>query len=252
MTEDFSFDKYNSQDLAPEDSPQEALIKNTTNDNPALSEEKNKKKINFLDLPEDDLEKNKKEEKAMFDKYTQEEPVSIPFDGDNSNSYLSLVLSPNLRELELMIRGLEHVKRFNPLTNRDEVILRKINDHPLNERGINEIMNNLKIYSSAEIKLGRKRLRDYYLSIQQVGRSTIRLIYKNLKNFGMDTQVKQRSAKVFCLAIIEIMDASFSRSIEGKENDLSRATEFKIEGNIDSLNNPAKMFNKEQRGQMKN
>ena len=68
----------------------------------------------------------------------------------------------------------------------------------------------------------------------------------------MDTQVKQRSAKIFCLAMIEIMDASFSRSIEGKENDLSRATEFKIEGNIDTLNDPAKMFNKTQKEQMKN
>jgi len=188
----------------------------------------------------------------MIEKYSKEEPVSIPFEGGNTNSYLSLVLSPNLRELELMIRGLEYVKRFNPLTGRDEVILRKIKDHPLNEKGINEIMSQLKVYSSAEIKLGRKRLRDYYLSIQQVGKTITRLIYKNLKNFGMDTQVKQRSAKIFCLAIIEIMDASFSRSIEGKENDLSRATEFRIEGNIDTLNDPAKMFNKTQKEQMKN
>jgi len=253
MPEDFSFDKYNSQDLIPEDLPQEELIKNTTNENPALTEETNKKKINFLKIPEEDLaEQEKEEQKAMLEKYTKEEPVSIPFEGDNSNSYLSLVLAPNLRELELMIRGLEYVKRFNPVTNRDEVILRKIKDHPLNEKGINEIMSQLKVYSSAEIKLGRKRLRDYYLSIQQVGKTITRLVYKNLKNFGMDTQVKQRSAKNFCLAIIEIMDASFSRSIEGKENDLSRATEFKIEGNIDTLNDPARMFNKEQRGQMKN
>lgn len=252
MVEEFSFEKYNTSSLTPQEQIQAELIKNTSNTNPALKEEKDKKKkINFLELPKEDKEEEKRQ-RDYIDKYTREEPISIPSEGTGNNSYLSLVLSPNLRELELMIRGLEYVKRFNPLSQRDEIILRKIPEHPLNERGINEIMSVLKVYSSAEIKLGRKRLRDYYLSIQQVGKTVTRLIYKNLKNFGMDTQVKQRHAKTFTLAIIEIMDASFSRSIEGKENDLSRATEFRIEGNIDSLNDPAKMFNRERKEQIKN
>jgi hypothetical protein len=253
MTEEFSFEKYNSNALK-KDEPGAELIKNITPGNPALSVEKDKKKINFLDIPNDKkTAEEEQRQRDMIEKYTREEPVTIPFEGVSSNSYLSLVLSPNLRELELMIRGLEYVKRFNPITQREEIILRKIEGHPLNEKGINEIMSTLKVYSSAEIKLGRKRLRDYYLSIQQVGKTVTRLVYKNLKNFGMDTQVKQRSAKIFCLAMIEIMDASFSRSIEGKENDLSRATEFKIEGSIDSLNDPAtKFFNKTQKEQLKN
>jgi hypothetical protein len=192
------------------------------------------------------------EQRLMINKFTRDESVAIPLEQSNTNSYLSLVLSPNLRELELMIRGLEYVKRFNPLTGKDEVILRKIAGHPLNEYGINKIMQELKVFSSPEIKLGRKRTRDYYNSVQHVCHSIVRLIYKNLKNFGMDTQVKQRNAKSFCNAIIEIVDASFSRSIEGKENDLSRATEFKIEGSIDTLNDPAKMFNKNQKENMKN
>lgn len=251
MTEEFSFDKYNTGDLKS-DVVEENLIKNTTQTNPVVLKPEEKKKINFMPLPTTPSKEETQEYKQMIDKYTKEEPVTLPFEGSNTSSYLSLVLSPNLRELELMIRGLEYVKRFNPLLGREEVILRKIEGHPLNEKGINEIMSTLKVYSSAEIKLGRKRLRDYYLSIQQVGKTITRLMYKNLKNFGMDTQVKQRSAKIFCLAIIEIMDASFSRSIEGKENDLSRATEFRIEGNIDTLNDPAKMFNRQQKEQIKN
>lgn len=251
---DFSFDNYNTESLTEEKRRQVEFLKNTTPINPVLSKEDDKNKnIKFLPIPDmEERKKQEEEQRKLVDKYSKEEPVSVPFEGNNSNSYLSLVLSPNLRELELMIRGLEYVKRFNPLTQRDEIILRKIPDHPLNEKGINEIMSQLKVYSSSEIKLGRKRLRDYYLSIQQVAKTIVRLIYKNLKNFGMDTQTKQRNAKTFCLAIIEIMDASFSRSIEGKENDLSRATEFRIEGNIDTLNDPAKMFNKNQKEQMRN
>jgi len=249
---EFSFDQYNIDALKQKEKEAE-LIKNTTVTNPALSKEPVKKQINFIPLPESKkTEAEEQRQRDIIEKYSKEEPVTVPFEGAISNSYLSLVLSPNLRELELMIRGLEYVKRFNPLTAREEIILRKIEGHPLNEKGINEIMSTLKVYSSAEIKLGRKRLRDYYLSIQQVGKTVTRLVYKNLKNFGMDTQVKQRSAKIFCLAMIEIMDASFSRSIEGKENDLSRATEFKIEGNIDTLNDPAKLFNKSQKDQIKN
>ena len=249
--EEFSFEKYNTEALKKEKVEGE-LIKNITPTNPAVSLEVEKKKINFLPLPTDVSPVEEQRQRELVEKYMKEEPVTVPFEGSNSNSYLSLVLSPNLRELELMIRGLEYVKRYNPLSQREEIILRKIEGHPLNERGINEIMATLKVYSSAEIKLGRKRLRDYYLSVQQVGKTVTRLVYKNLKNFGMDTQTKQRSAKIFCLAMIEILDASFSRSIEGKENDLSRATEFKIEGNIDTLNDPAKMFNKPQKEQMKN
>jgi hypothetical protein len=215
---------------------------------------KPKKGDSFQEIPKgtDEL-LNTRNQQAIIDKFTKDEPVAIPFEGSLSNSYLGLVLSPNLRELELMIRGLEYIKRFNPLINRDEVILRKIEGHPLNEYGINQIMQELKVYSSPEIKLGRKRMRDYYNSVNHVCKSIVRLVYKNLKNFGMDTQVKQRNAKIFCDAIIEIVDASFSRSIEGKENDLSRASSFEITGSIDTLNDPAgKLFNKEKKESLKN
>jgi len=225
--------------------------------NPALTKEEeksNKKIINFQSLPEGSKELLEQEEKKkIIDKFTREESIPVPYEiGGNISSYLSLVLSPNLRELEMMIRGLEYVKRFNPIINKEEIILRKIEGHPLNEYGINRIMSELKVYCSPEIKLGRKRIRDYYNSVQHICYSITRLIYKNLKNFGMDTQVKQRNAKSFCNAIIEMVDASFSRSIEGKENDLSRATEFKVEGSIDALSDPAKMFNRGQKEALKN
>jgi len=220
--------------------------------NPALTIEKEtKRSINFQEMPVNADQILNEEQKHIIEKFSREESVPIPYEANMSNSYLTLVLSPNLRELELMIRGLEYVKRFNPITGREEVILRKIDGHPLNEYGINRIMSELKVYCSPEIKLGRKRTRDYYNSVQHVCRSIVRLIYKNLKNFGMDSQVKQRNAKSFCNAIIEMVDASFSRSIEGKENDLSRATEFKVESNIDGLNDPAKLFNRSQKDALK-
>jgi hypothetical protein len=209
-----------------------------------------KKTINFQELPKGSTDILSEKE---IEEYSKEEQIGLPYDDQqNSTSYLSLVLSPNLRDLEMMIRGLEYVKRYNRLTKKEEIILRRIKDHPLNEYGINKIMSELKVYCSPEIKLGRKREKDYYNSVNHVCYSIVRLIYKNLKSFGMNSQEKQRNAKTFCNAIIEMIDASFSRSIQGKENDLSRATSFEIQGSIDSLQDPARFFNKKQKEEMKN
>jgi len=246
---DFSFDKYDTEELK-EVKNVELLKENLQISNPGLSKEKEPPN-DFFDFNENEIF----QEKQIPENYTDRNPgnnFSMPYDnGQNPNSYLSLVLSPNLKELELMIRGLEYVQMFNQQTGKEEFVMRKIKEHPLNEYGINQIITQLKIYTSPEIKLGRKRARDYYNSVQHVSKTVVRLIYKNLKSFGMDTQEKQRNAKVFCDAMIEVIDSSYSRSIEGKENDLSRATEFKIEGNIDSLDNPSKYFNVN-KNQMKN
>jgi len=247
---EFNFDKYNVENLK-EERNEELLRENLQVSNPGFKEEKNKED-DFYDFDENEV--FGQSNPNIPNQYPQEQhpSLSLPFDNNSyNNSYLSLVLSPNLRELELMIRGLEYVQQYNNSTGKNEFILRKIKHHPLNEYGINQIITQLKIYTSPEIKLGRKRTRDYYNSVQHVGKTIVRLIYKNLKSFGMDTQEKQRNAKVFCDAIIEVIDASYSRSIEGKENDLSRATEFKIEGNIDSLNDPSKYFGMN-KGKMKN
>lgn len=256
MASDFSFANYDSNKLKEHiDVEEETKELKPLDEKPEDKQSKHKKQINFQQMPagtDQILGLDEKKKDDLVDKYLQEEIIPMPTEQSNTNTYLSLVLSPNLRELELMIRGLEYVKRINPITRKEEIILRKIKDHPLNEYGINRIMSELKIYSCPEIKLGRKSERDYYNSVKHVCHSVVRLIYKNLKNFGMDTQTKQRNAKPLCNAIIEFVDAAYSRSIEGKENDLSRATEFKIEGNIDTLNDPAKLFSKPQKEQLKN
>lgn len=213
-----------------------------------------KKDINFQEMPSGTAEalNTQAVNQALIDRFTKDEPVAVPIDASQNASHLALILSPNFRELELMIRGLEYRKRYNPVMNKEEIILAQIKDHPLNEYGINKILEFLKTYSSPEIKLGRKRLRDYYNSVQHVSRSAVRLIYKNLKNFGMSTQVKQRSAKTYCDAIIEFIDANYSRSVEGRENDNSRPTSFEVQGNVDTITDPNKFITPKIREQMKN
>lgn len=260
MSEEFNFETYNAEGLKKKEE-HELLRENVQTENPAYKEEVDQFEREFIKI--DDIDKATEEFKNDYDRsYStpsyadQSSPpqhLTLPYDGGTSNnSYLSLVLSPNLKELELMIRGLEYVKYRNPLTGKDEYTLQKIPNHPLNEYGINQIITQLKIYTSPEIKLGRKRAKDYYNAVNHVSKTITRLIYKNLKSFGMDTQEKQRNAKVFCDAIIEVVDSAYSRSIEGKENDLSRATDFRIEGRIDSFDDIPQMMNKQRREKYKN
>jgi hypothetical protein len=51
----------------------------------------------------------------------------------------------NCVALNNVIRGLEYVKRYNPIFQREEIVLRNIEGHPLNEYGINQIMQQLKV-----------------------------------------------------------------------------------------------------------
>jgi|LSQX01.1.fsa_nt_gb hypothetical protein len=251
----FDFGEYDVEKLKKQQYPE--LIKNLEQEN-ASSPDDIKKHIK-KDFIEIDFPF---EEKHMSDQISLQEhelgnsqEIAIPYDPNpvQGNTYLSLVLSPNLKELELMIRGLEYVRSRNPVTGREEYLLRKIQGHPLNEYGINQIITQLKIYTSTEIKLGRKTTRGYYNSVIHIGKSITRLIYKNLHTFGMDTQEKQRNAKTFCNAIIEMIDASYSRSIEGQENHLSRATEFSITGSIDGLDNPnERLFGRRKKDGLKN
>lgn len=245
----FDFESYNFNDLKKEEHPE--LIKNLSQSNPSITKQDViNRKYNYQEFPDytESILNG-----GNSSRTNQSQSFSIPMDNSSSNSYLNLVLSPNLRDVELLIRGLEYIKVYNPMTGQDEIQLARIDGHPLNEFGVNMIMKELRIYTSPEIKLARRRVKDCAHSVQQISRSIVRLIYKNLKNFGMDTQVKQRNAKSFCLAIIEMIDSSYSRSIEGKENDLSRATEFKIEGSVDTLNDPSRLFsNKKLKEGLKN
>ena len=237
---DFNFNEYGvKQEAKPEikaEVKKEKEIKHT---------------INFQELPKDSDNILMQNTNINTDTSNKEESVGVPYEDAQAQTHLSLILSPNLRDLEMMIRGLEYVRRYNQHTNREEVVLRRIHNHPLNETGINRIMSELKVYCSPEIKLGRKNEKAYYNSISHVCHSIVRLVYKNLKNFGMDTQEKQRSAKTFANAIIEFIDSSYSRSISGRENDLSRPTELKIEGSVDNMN-PLANFTKPQKDGMKN
>lgn len=217
-------------------------------------EEKKKKEINFQEMPTgtDEILNQNQINQQIVDHFTKQTPIAMPTEVNPNASHLSLILNPNLRELEMMIRGLEYVRQYNPINQREEVVLRKIQDHPLNEYGISKIMELLRIWSSSELKLSRRTPKDAIQSAQQIGKDARRLIYKNLKAFGMENQQKQRSAKTYGLAIFEFAYSALSRSISGMENDASRPTEFSIQSNMLESPDATRTLSKERKEQLKN
>lgn len=166
--------------------------------------------------------------------YEDSEEIVIPSESRNDSSYLSLILNPNLRELELYIRGLEYVKQFDAKQRKEVVKMRKIQDHFLNNKGINAIIQELKIHTSSDMTLQRLSEPQFLLKTHEVGQTFHRLIFKNMKEFGMDTHEKKRHARRLWLAIKNKIDGAYSRSIGGKENDLSRA-QISLTGEIGGL-----------------
>ena len=215
--EEYIINKNNKVELAP-----------TIIGNEKVKEEK--KKINFQELPKDTDSILSNQQSERF-----EGEQIVYYDNNLNQTHLSMILSPNLTELEMMIRGLETVKRWNPKMQKEEVFMRKIKDHPLNDYGVHKILELIRVFISAEMKLGRRTPKDAIESAQQIGADAKRLIYKNLKNFGMDTQIKQRNAKIYCLAIFEFVYSALSRSIAGRENDSSRPTAFEVSGSTDLI-----------------
>ena len=213
-----------------------------------------KKEINFQEMPQgtNEILNQNQINQQIVDHFTKQTPIAMPTETNPNASHLSLILNPNLRDLEMMIRGLESVRQWNPITQREEVVLRRIENHPLNDYGINKIMELLRIWSSSELKLSRRTPKDAIQSAQQIGKDARRLIYKNLKEFGMDNQVKMRSAKTYGLAIFEFTYSALTRSIAGMENDSSRPTEFSVQSNMLDNANQIPVLTKHQKENLKN
>lgn len=196
-----------------------------------------------------DIKNNPIEDLSLEDDQYIDELV-IPPSSVDANNYLSLLLKPDLRDLELYIRGIEFVKKTNHKTGHSKIEMKKIKDHFLNEYGINRILSELKLHTSSDIILARLEKESYHQVMHQIGTTFLRLIYKNLKLFGMDTHEKQRNARPLWLAMNNKVDAAYSRSIGGRENDISHA-QITLTGDLTSIDEEMPFYGGQRRAKNK-
>ena len=86
-----------------------------------------------------------------------------------------------------------------------------------NEYGINEIMNLLSWYVNKEIILSNYSDEQIDLIMYQFSDELIDFIYTNSEKFGMDTLDKKKHYPMVVMNIMNIVDATYRRSLGGLE-----------------------------------
>jgi len=96
----------------------------------------------------------------------------------------------------------------------------RIDDHYLNDYGVNMVLHFLSGYLSKEIFLARYKQEKADIILSQFSRKFTHFFYDNIVEFGMDTPKKKKVAPMFVQMVIDLVDASYSRAIGGKTSDL--------------------------------
>jgi len=117
---------------------------------------------------------------------------------------------------------IEHIVRgHKPKVDKDgnEYFI-KIEEHYLNEYGVNAILHYLSFYMSKEIKLGRYSIDQVQIIMKNFAKQFTDFFFDNLEEFGLNTPTKKKMSKMFVQAVIDLVDASYSCAIEGKTIEL--------------------------------
>lgn len=140
----------------------------------------------------------------------------LMFSDEGKDNLVINLLKVDWERIEHIIRG--HKPKVDPESG-DEYFV-KIEEHYLNEVGINSILHYLSFYLSKDIRLGRYSADQVQLIMKQFARQFTDWFYDNIEEFGLDTPEKKKMSKMFVHSVIALVDASYSCAIEGKTIEL--------------------------------
>ncbi len=148
---------------------------------------------------------------------TQNKNFSQPlmFSEDKTDNLVMWQLRVDWERIEHIIRG--HKPKVDEEGNEYFV---RIEEHYLNDYGINSILHFLSFYLSKEIFLARYSEDDAKIIMKQFAMQFTDFFFDNLEEFGMDTPEKKKMSKMFVHSIIAVVDASYSKAIGGKTAEL--------------------------------
>jgi len=174
-------------------------------------------------LPEgNQLEGNQPNKKDYLDSFqpqqqNQSRNFSQPmmFNEEGKENLIENLLKVDWERIEHIIRG--HKPKVDKDGNEYFV---KIDEHYLNENGVNSILHYLSFYLSKEIKLGRYSIEQVKIIMKNFAKQFTDFFYDNIEEFGLDTPKKKKMSKMFVQSVIDLVDASYSCAIEGKTIEL--------------------------------
>lgn len=135
-------------------------------------------------------------------------------DDEEKANIMELILNSDkiLARIETFLRQLRPEKRGNGYVLVDPPKGERV----LNETGIHEIMAQLAWYINPDVILSNYTEEEVNVIVLNFGIEFSDFMHLNMENFGMNTRQKQRYYNMLCTNIINIVDATYHRSIGGK------------------------------------
>lgn len=126
-----------------------------------------------------------------------------------------LDIEATLQRIERLLR-----KQIPKRDNEGNLIFVDCKENELfNEYGVNEMMNLLAWYVNKEVILSNYEDWQIDKIMEQFSYKLISFIYTNMEKFGMDTLEKQRHYPMICMNVVNIVDATYRRALDGLERD---------------------------------
>lgn len=139
----------------------------------------------------------------------------LMFNDEGKENLIVDLLKVDWERVEHIIRG--HKPKVSP--DGTEYFV-KIDDHYLNDNGVNSILHFLSFYLSKDIKLGRYSGEQVQIIMKNFAKQFTDFFYDNIEEFGLNTPKKKKMSKMFVQSVIDLVDASYSCAIEGKTIEL--------------------------------
>jgi len=140
----------------------------------------------------------------------------LMFTDERTDNLVMWQLRVDWERVEHIIRG--HKPMVDPKTGEEYFV--KMQEHYLNDYGVNSILHFLSFYLSKEIFLARYSKEEVKVIMKNFATQFTDFFYDNIEEFGLDTPQKKKMSKMFVQAVIDLVDASYSKAIEGKTAEL--------------------------------
>ena len=200
---------------------------------------------------EEALPPQKEEDYLDVDTSQQQTPKNysqpLMFGDEAKENLIADLLKVDWERVEHIIRG--HKPQIDDEGNEYFV---KIDEHYLNDNGVNSILHFLSFYLSKEIKLGRYSVDQVELIMKNFAKQFTDFFYDNIEEFGLNTPKKKKMSKMFVQSVIDLVDASYTNAIEGKtiELMLKQFTVMQQQPLYDSSYSPQQISQKPKVGMM--
>jgi len=166
-------------------------------------------KLQFLDMQAQIANSNK-------NVATMQQASTLFNNNDEDNNMVKWRLDPEkeLARIERLLR-----KQVPTRNDRGELFYAnpKKEDQLFNEYGINEIMNILSSYINKSITLSNYTEDEINKIMESFSIEIVDFIYINAEKFGLDTPEKKKHFPMVVKIIVDLVDATYHRSIGGKE-----------------------------------